>query len=150
MNEIPGMIVDHINTRAKIALEGKSRSVTKGQMEDELIVLGLAWSKKLCCLVHRSGIGKRMDACDTEHMLCMVYVMYQNTFPNKKNSKSHMDSPKYFPTKTASADRIAKKSPSTKNHIMSFKEKYLSYVKLLLDESYVHCNLDDIYRIDIC
>ena len=119
-------------------------------MEDELIVMGLAWSEKLCCLVHRSGIGKRMDACDTEHMLCMVYVMYQNTFPNKNVSKiSQMDNPKYFPIKTASADRLPKNSQIMKHYKLSFKQKYLSYTKLILDESYVHCRLDDIYRIDI-
>ena len=42
VDEIPQMIVDHINVRAINALEGKSGLITKGQMEDKLIVMGLA------------------------------------------------------------------------------------------------------------
>ena len=47
---------------------------------------------------HKSGIGKRLDACDTEHMLCMVHIMYQNTLPHKNIAmKNHLDSSKYVP-----------------------------------------------------
>ena len=88
VDEIPQMIVDHINVRARNSLEGKSLLITKGQMEYKLIVMGLAWLEKLCCLVHRSSIRKQMDTCNTEHMLCMVYVMYQNTFPTRMFQRS--------------------------------------------------------------
>ena len=109
-----------------------------------MVVMGLVWSDHLECLVHKSGIGKRLDACDTGHMLCMVHIMYQNTLPNKNIAmKNHLDSSKYFPIMASGSTSAVMRCYSN-----SLQERLSAYGELLLDQCYDHCRLDDLFRVD--
>ena len=71
---------------------------SKEVLELELRVMGLEWSPSHDGLIHSLGIGKRFDICDTEHLLCFVYTLLQNTLPNRNKSKTTaLDKGKYHP-----------------------------------------------------
>ena len=148
-HDLPGKIVAHFNFRAKNALIGKSENVTKAQIEDELLVLGLEWSDQLGCLIHRVGIGKRFDACDGEHLLCQVCTMLQNTLPQRNlGLEGHIDKPKYFPIRVSS-EKLAKDLPLMQPLVDLFQHQLPAYRRLLMDNEYEHRQLPDVYRIDL-
>lgn len=149
--QVPQKIVEHINRRAKMALQEKDIvDVTREQMETELLVLGLTWSEELDCLVHTVGIGKKFDACDSEHMLCMVYKMLQNTLPHRNVCEgSQMDGVKFFPIRCTFGDCLARELPIMAAIKSTYNERIKAYKKLLLDTEYEHRMLSDVFRIDV-
>ena len=85
------------NDYVRKALNSGKVSLIK-QTKDDILVLGLQWLETFDCLVHKYGIGKKFDACDAEHMLCMIYSMHQYTLPSRNLRWSvKLDSEKYFP-----------------------------------------------------
>ena len=78
------------------------------------------------------------------HMLCMVHIMYQNTLPNKNIAmKNHLDSSKYFPIMASGSTSAVMRCYSN-----SLQERLSAHAELLLDQSYDHCRLDDLFRVD--
>ena len=149
VEQIPQKIVDHFNHRVRTALSGDFNEVSKQQIQDELLVLCLTWSDELDCLVHTMGIGKRFDACDTEHMLCFFYTMLQNTFPHRNTSMNcQIDKDKYFPIRVAEIP-LARERPIMKHFTDLYPEQILAYKRLLADKAYHHRTLHDIFRIDL-
>jgi len=115
-----------------------------------LLVLGLTWSEELDCLVHTVGIGKKFDACDSEHMLCMVYKMLQNTLPHRNVCEgSQMDGVKFFPIRCTFGDCLARELPIMAAIKSTYNERIKAYKKLLLDTEYEHRMLSDVFRIDV-
>ena len=149
--EIPNWIVQCYNTWANKALNHADPEVNN-QCKDEMLVLRLKWSNELSCLVHVDGIGKKFDASDAEHMLCMVYCMHQYTLPTRNTSTtqipSRIDSDKYLPVRN-SGGLLAKDMSFMHCIHDAFAETMAAYNRLLMDESYPHRKLDDIFRIDL-
>jgi hypothetical protein len=142
LNNVPQAIVDHFNARARGALSKTGINkcdggVTKIQLESELTLLGLTWSTELDCLRHKSGIGKRFDASDAEHALCMVQKMYHNTW----KKPVHMDGAKYFPIRSDWDTTEFMKQFTT-----GYDKKIVAYHRLLEDKSYDHRNLHCMFR----
>jgi hypothetical protein len=100
--------------------------------------------------VHVDGIGKKIDASDAEHMLCMIYCMHQYTLPtrNVATKKSiRIDSEKYLPVRN-SGGLLAKEMSFMRPIHVSFAKTMAAYNRLLMDESYPHRIVDHIFRID--
>ena len=126
----------------------KHMITSKTQCIDELLVLGLRWSDELSCLVHTSGIGKKFDSSDAEHMLCMMYCMHQYTLPNRNvTSSNRIDSEKYLPIRNTGG-LLAKDMFIMREMNIASKNAMMAYQRLLMDESYCNCILSDIFRID--
>ena len=143
LNNVPQAIVDHFNTRARSALSTTGINncdgcLTKVQLESELTLLGLTWSTELDSLRHESGIGKRFDASDAEHALCMVHVMYHHTWKKPK----YMDSAKYFPIRS-NCDT----SEFMKQFTTGYNKKVDAYRLLLKDKDYEHRNVHGMFQI---
>lgn len=149
--QVPQKIVEYFNKRARMALQTKDTAdATKEQMEAELVVLGLTWSEELDCLVHSVGIGKKFDACDAEHMLCMVYKLLQNTLPHRNVCEgSQMDGAKFFPIRCTFGDNLARDLPIMDAIKATYNVRIEAYRKLLLDTKYEHRMLSEIFRIDV-
>lgn len=133
-------LLKYMNDRART-------SVNKGQMRDELIVLGLEWSEPLDCLVHRSGIGKKFDVNDIEHLECMLYKMYFNTAPSMNVGITfRYANEKFYPIKLKgkifAEQRFVKKLFPDKDDVIE------AYVRLLCDKTYEHKAVGEIFRID--
>ena len=116
-------------------------------MRDELIVLGLEWSEPLDCLVHRSGIGKKFDVNDIEHLECMLYKMYFNTAPSMNVGITfRYANEKFYPIKLKgkifAEQRFVKKLFPDKDDVIK------AYVRLLCDKTYEHKAVGEIFRID--
>lgn len=118
------------------------------QLKMELSVLGLDWCTQKKCLVHNFGFRKPFDVLDGEHMLCMVYTMYQRTLPNRNEGLSpEIDCPKCFPI-------YYEYSPAKDLEVMqslksTYNDRINAYRALLRDENYKYRSLSDIFRIDI-
>ena len=152
VDEVPGLLLDFINKRAKEALAGENQNLSQEQCHRELLLLGLNWSKSLDCLVHSTGIGKRLDCSDTEHMLCMVYVMLKNTRPSTNAGKEltvrRIDGDKHYPVRFTVGGKLAKELPFMHNFLDKYSERLDAYKQLLKDESYEFRYLAEIFNID--
>ena len=146
---IPNWIVQCYNTWVS-EVYNIAEAKSMKDCNDELFVLRLRWSKELLCLVHVDGIGKKIDASDAEHMLCMIYCMHQYTLPNRNvaiKKSSRIDSEKYLPVRN-SGGLLAKEMPFMHPIHVSFAETMAAYNRLLMDESYPHRKLAGIFGID--
>lgn len=152
-DQVPKMLLTYINKRAHDALLGiEGSQISKEQCKKELHIIGLEWSEELNCLIHTSGIGKQLDSSDTEHMLCMFYVMYKNTQPSAnsgKNLASRMiDGEKHFPVCFETGGKLAKDLPVMNNFLLRYSERICSYIDLMADEKYKFRFLESIFEID--
>lgn len=142
--EVDQQLIKSFNRRYNPA----QKTAPRDHLTNELLVLGFDWCKQKKCLVHKFGIRKPFDELDAEHMLCMIYTMYQRTLPSRNEGlTSENDCPKCFPI-------CYQNSPARDLDIMkSFKENYLdrinAYKSLLKCDSYEYRSLSDIFRIDI-
>ena len=77
-------------------------------------------------------------------MLHMVRIMYQNTLPNKNMAKkNHLDSPKYFPTVSTGSTLTV-----VMLYLHSIKDRVSAHETVFLDQRYVHCRLDNYFRVN--
>ena len=148
--ELPMYIVQRINERAENIMNDRPNNTTKEQFEHELVVLGLKWDENLSCLVHRRGIGKKLDPSDTEHLLCLFYRLLQNTFPNyntNSTDKIRLHNPKHWPIRVDGC--IVSDLPLMKPFKDDLNDVLFSYRVLLNDVDYIHNTLYEVFRIDI-
>ena len=144
-DELPGKIVQVMNDNAKKAFDGGDK-VIRNIMNDRVTVLGLVWNSVGQCLVHSSGIGKKLDASDTEHMLCMFYTLHQNTLPSRNQNSGYprLDRGKYYPIRYTKGTCLASELPVLK-HIMDDKHALEAFERLagliLID--------NDLFSVDI-
>lgn len=142
--EVDQQIIKSFNHRYRVAQE----TGLSDHLKKELLVLGLDWCAQKKCLVHNFGIRKPFDVLDAEHMLCMVYTMYQRTLPSRNDGlNSENDCPKCFPIYYQASP--AKDLNVMKSFKASYNKRINAYRELLLDDSYEHRSLSDIFRIDV-
>ena len=142
--EVDQQIIQSFNHRYRVAQE----TSLSDHLKKELLVLGLDRCTQKKCLVHNFGIRKPFDVLDAEHMLCMLYTMYQRTLPNRNEGlSSENDCPKCFPIYHQPSP--AKDLDVMKSFKASYDKRINAYRELLLDESYEHRSLSDIFRIDV-
>ena len=145
---IPGWLVHWYNNDVQARLSSRN-DLAMRQTNDELLVLGLEWSKQLDCLVHKIGIGRKLDPSDMEHCLCMLYTLHQHTLPSRNVGKeSRIDGPKYLPIRHTVGECLARDLPFMSHVKEGYDEKMIAYQRLVKDDSYVHHNLPDLFRID--
>lgn len=148
--KIPFWLVWEFNRRVKLILEGSDKK-KKETLSAELKVCALRWCKKEECLYHVLGIGKRFDACDAEHLLCLLYSCHQYTLPSRNVGKSnYLDGEKYFPIRfTAAGKGLVNDLPVMKIlNKMYFETVEAAYHQLLKNDEYDLQCLADIFRID--
>lgn len=147
--KIPFWIVWEFNRRVKLIMGGSNKK-KKETLSAELKVCALEWCKKEECLYHVLGIGKRFDACDAEHLLCLLYSCHQYTLPSRNIGKSnYLDGEKYFPIRFTAGSRLVNDLPVMKIlNDMYFKTVDAAYRQLLHDDEYELQCLADIFRID--
>jgi hypothetical protein len=120
------------------------------QLQLELDLIGLRWSKQFDCLVHQIGIGKKFDSSDAEHAMCMFYTMHQYTLPSRNTSvsPSRIDCTKYFPLKQSLPTKDMPLIDVMANMSLSRATRLKAYKSLLKDTKYDYRCLGDIFRID--
>ena len=118
------------------------------QLNNKLKVCFLEWDKKEKCLYHTLGIRRRFDACDTEHLLCLLSTCHQFTLPSRNvGSKNALDCEKHHPVRFDSKKRVARDLPFMEMMLEMYNEVETAMIGLLGDESYEFCRLADIFRI---
>ena len=142
---LPGYIVTMMNTMAVDALFGDDEG-KQNYMRDFLMVLGLVWNNDLQCLVHNCGIGKKFDASDTEHMLCMFYTLHQHTLPSRNHNSGlpKLDKSKYYPIRYTKGMQPAS-GLAVLSHIMDDEEALRAFGNLI---GRVFIN-KDLFKVDV-
>ena len=142
---LPGYIVKMLNTKTSDALFGDDKG-KQIYIRDFLLVLGLVWNNDLKCLVHNCGIGKKFDASDTEHMLCMFYTLHQQTLPSRNHNTGlpKLDKAKYYPIRYTKGKQPAS-GLDVLSHIMDDEEALGAFGNLI---GRVSMN-KDLFKVDV-
>ena len=143
------LIVEHFNSQGKRWADGDLPAQESVQFERMVCVLGLEWSRDLACLIHSGGIGKRYDASDAEHGLCVIYTLFQATLPARTVSSTYaLDRDKYFPVRVNSGKVAAKDLPVMRSFIEQSKKGLQVYQEVLADDGDSRRCVPGIFRID--
>lgn len=146
--KIPFWLVHEFNKRVKSILNGDNEE-KKRQLKAELEVCFLEWRPGEECLYHTLGIRRRFNACDAEHLLCLVSGSHQFTLPSRNLGRSNaLDCEKHFPVRFTSGKRLARDLPFMKHLCKVWKSVEKAYLSLLRDKGYELQHLADIFRID--
>ena len=148
IQKIPFWLVREFNQRVGGIMKSKNEKRI-AQLKDELKVCFLEWDKKEGCLYHTLGIRRRFDACDTEHLLCLLSTCHQFTLPSRNvGLKNALDCEKHHPVRFDSEKRVARDLPFMEMMLEIYDEVERALIRLLEDESYEFWRLADIFRID--
>lgn len=151
MIKMPGELVKYINDWARPAFNDDSSELNekqKNQIKLCLVVLGLKWSVEHSRIHHIHGNQRKLDECDTEHMLCMVAVTILNTHSLRNISQtSRIDSAKTHPIR-CSGDKLAKEFDLLSPHMQLYEKILDVYLSLRADEDFIFCCLDPVFSID--
>lgn len=149
----PEWLVLEMNARARRILvdrQPQTNDVTEDQLKLELTVMGLEWSTELDCLVHKYGIGKKLDSSDTEHLLCLINRMLQRTLPSMNTSETHQhDTDWCLPVAYWKKGTRVIDMPFMSELVKESEAILKAYRDLLDDDTYIHRALCEIYIVDM-
>jgi len=147
---IPAWLVEKINNRTKGIMEGCNES-SKQQLKHELAVLDVRWSSEQNCIIHTTGIKKKLDASDMEHIGCTLYRLVKNTMScNNRAENVQLDDPRFAPIKVPENTVPAHDSDILHHQKQNYNANMLpSFCHLLANKKYRHSAVDQRFRIGL-
>lgn len=131
LTNVPKDAVKHLNQWARENIGDPQACVA-----DKLKVMGLFWDATMKKLRHVVGIQKPLDASDTEHLMCCLSVLTQNTTPqyNCSTVRPKIHQKRSHPIRHPDPTKKTADTEVLKHFTKMFRQSEQSYYKLVKEK----------------